>query len=64
MSALLRAALRTTGEPGILYYALAVGLAFTGGKSGDIAFRASELFAVFFLLVIGDESHMKQFFIR
>jgi len=54
----LRAALRTSGEPGILYHAFTVGLAFTGGKSGDITFGASEGLAVFLFLVIGDESHM------
>jgi hypothetical protein len=60
----LGAALRASGEPGILNYALTVGLTFTGGKSGDIAFRTGERFAVFLFLVVGDESHMNVFLIR
>ena len=60
----LGAALRTAGKPGILYYAFGVRFTFTSRESGDITFGTCERFAVFFLLVIGNESHMKQFFIR
>ena len=64
LSAGLRAALRTAGQPGILHYALTVCLAFTGREAGNIAFRTREGLTVFLFLVVGNESHIKQFFIR
>ena len=59
----LGSTLRAAGEACILHRAFAVGLTttFAGRKSGDITFGCCGLFAVFFLLVIGDEGHINYF---
>lgn len=54
--------MRTTGKPGILYNTFGIRFAaFSGRETGDIAFRACRLFAVFLLLVIGNERHTRKF---
>lgn len=50
--------MRATGEAGVFNNSFAISLTFLTGKTGDIAFLASGTFAVFFLLIIGDQCHM------
>lgn len=57
----LGTALGAAGEPGIFGYAFRVSFAFAGGEARNVTFGAGEWFAVFLLLVIGNESHIDNF---
>lgn len=50
--------MRTAGETGVFNNSFGICLAFASRKSGDIAFWTRKGFAVFFLLIIGDQCHM------